>query len=306
MLDLFADTGPRGRILLLAVCLGLAGSPGVAGESLLDAAWPGRAGAALHEIGWEIGVVFSPDLSVPGTCDFYAALGFACFQETDWGEVIDGIGRFNSLHPERAIRTVVLETHGTNGHGLKLQRSPAPRAARSYTSIGGLRERLAPLGVRYVILGACNSRRLLRPEIHRHLDPRPREKLFLPPTQGIYGASPSYDPDAVLVDVLTPGSSQVEMTVVGSVAELSSHTRLNIETRVGPAASDLRFVVSDLMMRMIARDPALELERGEPAISFSGRRSSAAESERLYSLLVAALDAAARAAETRVAQTISQ
>ena len=52
-----------------------------------------------------------------------------------------GVHTFNLLNPYRRIGTLILETHGTNGNGLKVQESYEPTAARSYISVGALQER---------------------------------------------------------------------------------------------------------------------------------------------------------------------
>src|SRR5205085_7866178 len=90
---------------------------------LLQHAWPGAQAKKVSEIGRGIGVVFSPDLSVKDNCRFYQALGFACFQDADWSNILTGIHTFNLLHLDRRIGTLILETHGTNGNGLKVQQS---------------------------------------------------------------------------------------------------------------------------------------------------------------------------------------
>src|SRR6185369_12181948 len=149
-------------------------------EYLLAKAWPYEPKTKIAETGRGVGIVFSPDLSVPGNCRFYQSLGFACFEDADWDAVLSGIRTYNILYPERAIRTLILETHGTNGNGLKLQQSYDPAADRSYISVGALQERVEPDGVRYIVISACNSRRLLRPAIYRALDPYNGDKLFLP------------------------------------------------------------------------------------------------------------------------------
>src|SRR5437867_2487935 len=136
---------------------------------LLLHAWPGAQAKKVSEIGRGIGVVFSPDLSVENNCRFYEALGFACFQDADWTNILTGIHTFNLLNPDRRIGTLILETHGTNGNGLKVQQSYDPAAQRSYISVGALQERLENDGVFYVIISACNSGRLLRPAIYNHL-----------------------------------------------------------------------------------------------------------------------------------------
>ena len=265
------------------------------GEPLLNEAWPRSANAPLHEIGRGIAVVFSPDLSVPNNCRFYKALGFACFDDSDWTRVLSAIRTHNAVHPNRPIRTVVLETHGTNGHGLKLQNSTDPQAERSYISVGALQERLEPAGIRYVILSACNSGRLLRPSIYRHLDPNPGDKLFLPATCGIIGASPRSDPARSSVTILAPASSHVEMTVVGAIHELRPATRNAIMNAAAEAGIKLppQFAVSDAMMQMISRDPALRLTRAVPVEELSRERTTAATSEALFAAFVGHLEKAA-------------
>ncbi|MCU1347201.1 MAG: hypothetical protein JWO56_231, partial [Acidobacteria bacterium] len=161
---------------------------------LLARAWPHDPFASVGEIGRGVAIVFSPDLSVDGNCRFYEALGFACFEDTDWQRVLGGIQAYNLTHRERPVRTVVLETHGTNGNGLKLQRSYAPAAERSYISVGALQERLEPDGIAYVIISACNSGRLMRPSFYNQLDRAIGDRLVLPATCGIVDASPPFVP----------------------------------------------------------------------------------------------------------------
>src|SRR5437899_5617738 len=193
--------------------------------ALLSSAWPDVSPAKLSEIGRGIGVVFSPDLSVSGNCRFYQALGFACFQDADWNRVLDGVHRYNVLYPESRIYTLVLETHGTNGNGLKLQSSYNPAAERSYVSVGALQERLEPDGVYYVVISACNSGRLMRPNIYNELDPYNGDKLFLPATCGIINASRDFDHSRSVMTFIRPESSHIETTLVGSVRELAPATR---------------------------------------------------------------------------------
>src|SRR5918993_16794 len=90
---------------------------------LLAKAWPtsSYSSAGLRDLGAGVGIVFSPDLSVPGNCGFYTALGFTCFDSADWLEILSGIHAHNISTPGRKIKTLILETHGTNGHGLKVQ-----------------------------------------------------------------------------------------------------------------------------------------------------------------------------------------
>src|SRR6185436_18227944 len=104
-----------------------------------------------------------------------------------WEMVVEDIRCRNaSAAPEDAISVVILEAHGTHGNGLKLQVSAAKKAWRSYAAVGALAERLGTAGVRTCVLAACNSRRLLRPEIYHELD---RTRLFLPATLGIMNGS---------------------------------------------------------------------------------------------------------------------
>ena len=252
-------------------------------EYLLAKAWPFEAKANVSDIGRGVGIVFSPDLSVPGNCRFYQALGFACFEETDWDVVLNGIHTYNILYPERAIRTVILETHGTNGNGLKLQESYGPEAERSYISVGAMQERLEPEGVRYIIISACNSRRLLRPSIYRKLDPFNGDKLFLPATLGIINASPSFDPSRNHVVVATPATSHIESTLAASVRELTPTSRraLTVSALALSIEPPQQFAVSEMLMQMVLRDPSLQLVTGESADDLSRDISPDATGEKL-------------------------
>ncbi len=248
--------------------------------------------------------MFSPDLSVPGNCRFYTALGFACFDDTDWTRVLDGIRRYNDAHFDRTIRMLILETHGTNGNGLKLQRSKKPGAERSYISVGALQERLEPEGLRYIIISACNSGRLLRPSIYWNLDPKPGDKLFLPATCGIVGASPDWNPDGSGITIITPASSQKEMTIVGSISELNPVARQVLTDSALAAGIKLpkKFAISDLMMQMITGDDRLRLERGREVEKISPRREPQRVSEALFArFLLEINNRAAREEALRVA-----
>src|SRR5205085_742289 len=114
-------------------------------------------------------------------------------------------------------------------NGLKLQKGKEPTDDRSYISVGGLQEALDAIGVRYVVLSACNSARLLRPEIYRELDPNNGDKLFLPANRGIINASPEFSPFWSRVTVITPATSHIETTLVGSIKELAPATRTALE-----------------------------------------------------------------------------
>lgn len=265
---------------------------------LLDQAWPARREPRLDRLGRGVGVVFSPDLSVAGNCGFYRALGFVCFQSADWSAVLRDISDHNRSHPDRAVRTLVLETHGTNGNGLKLQQSSDARAERSYISIGALQERLDPLGVRTIILSACNSGRLLRPAIYRTLDPNPGDKLFLAPTCGIVNASGRYDFRKSPVTIAIPASSHIETTLVAAIGELAPATRKSLDKAARAAGVTLprEFAVSDMMMQMLISDPGLMLSStGVHVEELSGKVQPEAVSEALYTSFVNRLNAVAAA-----------
>ena len=285
----------RAAIAIFVAFLSLAASA-TETDALLARAWPYAPYARLTDLGSGIAVVFSPDLSVPGNCRFYRALGFACFADSSWSAVLDGIHYHNIESPERAIRTVILETHGTNGNGLKLQQSHDPDADRSYISVGALQERLEPDGVRFIVLSACNSGRLLRPSIYNTLDPDNGDKLFLPATCEIIDATEGFDPALSRVTIITPASSHIEMTVVGSVRELAPSTRRLIARSAAAAgiAAPREFAMSDLMMQMITHDRRLQLRVGGGVDALSRAMDDADVSEALLASVIRRLNALAR------------
>jgi hypothetical protein len=299
------------RLSLLAVLLvALAATAGTYDDTsarLLSLAWPGATAARIGEVGHGIGVVFSPDLSVRDNCRFYETLGFACFEESDWWRVIDDVHRHNVLYPENRIHTLVLETHGTNGNGAKLQVSYSPTADLSYISVGALQERLEPEGVYNVIISACNSGRLLRPEIYARLDPNNGDKLFLPPTRGIINASSDFDARRSRVMILTPRASHIETTLVGRIAELHPATR-----RVLLATAKAKFItlpkefaISDMMVQMITRDPHLRLAAGQSVDRLSEEIASEDRSEVNFKRFVTYLDAVAARQNVRKKSTVA-
>jgi hypothetical protein len=285
------------RFLLALLLATAASAQQLPPKVLLAAAWPEDANATLADLGRGIGVVFSPDLSVPGNCRFYEALGFACFDDADWTRVLDGIHAFNGKHPDRPITTLILETHGTNGNGLKLQRSYDPKADRSYISVGGLQERLDPDGIRFLILSACNSGRLLRPSIIGTLNADPGDKLFLPPTRGIVNASAGWRPGQSRSTILTPGASHIETSLAARVRELSPATRKAIAAAAkarGIRTPD-EFAVSDMLMQMVLRDENVDLQLGRHTEELSRVIQPQEHSEELFRRFKAALDRRAAA-----------
>jgi hypothetical protein len=285
--------------LILALLLLLPASPAPALDSssaaLLRHAWPDVPSRRVDQIGRGVGVVFSPDLSVPDNCRFYQSLGFACFQGADWDKILDDVHRYNVLYPERRIFTLVLETHGTNGNGLKLQSSYDPAADRSYIAAGALQQRLEPEGIYYVIISACNSGRLLRPAIYNELDPNNGDKLFLPATKGIVNASPDFVASRSAVMIITPQSSHIETTLVGKLAELSPAARRAI-TESAKARSIVppkEFAVSDMMTAMLTRDPQLQISAGSYVDELSRDTASVDRSEELFRKFVRYVNAVA-------------
>jgi hypothetical protein len=273
-------------------------------STLLARAWPAASVAGIEDIGTGVGVVFTPDLSVKDNCRFFEALGFACFENADWLQVLGDIHAYNLSHPGRRVRTLILETHGTNGHGLKLQAGKNPDDERSYISVAALQEMLEPVGVRYIILSACNSGRLLRPEIYRKLNREPGDKLFLPATRGIIDATDDFDPKKNHVTVLTPGNSQIETTLVGALRELAPPTRDAIAAAAKKRDVTLpkQFAISEMMIQMLTRDPALELRTGAYVEELSKVQSAPTASERLFRTFVTHLDfVAARATHSQTA-----
>jgi hypothetical protein len=262
---------------------------------LLDHAWPDVASRRVNEIGRGIGVVFSPDLSVADNCRFYESLGFACFQDADWEKILDDVHRHNVLYPERRIFTLILETHGTNGNGLKLQTSYDPDAGRSYISAGALQQRLEPEGIYYVIISACNSGRLLRPAIYNQLDPNNGDKLFLPATKGIVNASPDFVASRSAVMIITPESSHIETTLVGKIAELSPSARRAItdSAKSFGIIPPTEFAVSDMMTAMLTRDSHLQLSSGSYVDELSRAAASVDRSEQLFTKFVRYVNAVA-------------
>ena len=278
--------------LLLALVLLTASVSAEETAVLLAKAWPASSYAGLRDIGAGVGIVFSPDLSVPDNCNFYTALGFTCFDSPDWLEILSGIHAHNISNPGRRIRTLILETHGTNGHGLKVQTGKKESDPRSYISVGALQEWLEPVGVRHIIISACNSGRLLRPEIYLRLNRDPGDKLFLPATRGIIDASDTFDPKRNPITVITPGSSQIETTLVGSLRELAPATREALENvaRGRNVKLPAQFAVSEMLIKMMLRDPGLELRTGAWVEELSKEQTSPRTSERIFSAFVAHLN----------------
>ena len=245
----------------------------------------------LTAVGRGTAIVFSPDLSLENNCAFYERLGFVCYASPSWEEVVEDIERRNAAaSPEEAISVVFLEAHGTQGNGLKLQTSSARNARRSYAAVGALRERLEAAGVRYCVIAACNSRRLLRPAIYDALD---RERLFLPATLGIMNAA-GRDTGDTRLRFLARADSYIEGVSVARTDELSQPT-----LRALGLASDapMTFVVSDMFVQLVTGDPSLDLRDATPVDRLQRIRPADAVADVLFARFVDHLDRLARQAE---------
>ena len=270
-------------------------------SSLLARAWPAAPYASLEDIGAGVGIVFSPDLSVTGNCRFYQALGFACFDSADWLEILSGINAHNINNPGRRIRTLILETHGTNGNGLKVQTGKKAGDARSYVAVAALQEMLEPVGVRHIIISACNSGRLLRPEIYRRIDRANGDKLFLPATRGIIDATEEFNPDRSRVLVITPATSRIETTLVGAIRELAPVTREALSEAAKKRGVKLpkQFAMSEMLIQMLLRHPDLKLHTGAHVEELSKEQTPPEYSEKLFEEFVAHLNFVASKAAKR-------
>ncbi|MEK6323689.1 MAG: hypothetical protein AABN33_18765 [Acidobacteriota bacterium] len=251
----------------------------------------------VSDVGRRKAVIFSPDFAEPGNREVYERLGFLYIEDASWRNALNQIIARNYWHPEDRIETIILETHGTNGHGLKLQAGPSPRAKRSYISVAALQEKLEGLGVRLCVIGACNAGRLFRPEIYNTLNPQPHERLFSPPTLGIINASKGYDPARSKMIVVRRAASEIETTSDGDTSELSPLTRmmLGLERPEGSVrtARPLHFAVSNLLIQMLIHDPRLKLTASGYAIEKSRNDLSEDESDALFQRFLAYLDSVA-------------
>ena len=304
-------TRPTFAIALLAIALSAGGldRPDRVSLSLLAKTWPAAPFAGLTDIGAGVGIVFSPDLSVKDNCRFYTALGFACFDSPDWLEVLSAIHEHNVSNPGRRIRTLILETHGTNGHGLKLQNGKDPNDPRSYISVGALQEMLEPVGVRYIVISACNSGRLLRPEIYLRLNREPGDKLFLPATRGVIDATDDFDAKRTSVQIITPGTSHIETTLVGGLRELAPATRdaLTAAAKARDVKLPKQFAISEMLIQMLLRDPGLRLRAGGDTFveELSKDQTTPEDSEKLFDEFVAHLNFVAARDSKKVASSAS-
>jgi hypothetical protein len=277
------------RVLIPALVLAVIASPLPAGAqnravvSRAPEAW--QAGVRfdrLADIGRGKAIIFSPDIAPSGNREFYQSLGFLYIEEASWQRALNRIIARNYWHPDDPVQTIFLETHGTNGNGLKLQAGPSRTDGRSYISIAALQEKLEGLGVKLCVIAACNSGRLFRPGTYKSIKAQPRDRLFLPATLGIINASPTFDPRLSKIVMVRREESRIETTSEGKVSELSPVARKVSGLESRGSAHPRRFVVSNLLIQMFLHDPRLKLAYGGYANERSKSDLSEAESEALF------------------------
>jgi hypothetical protein len=248
-------------------------------------------GVPIAQIGKGIALVFSPDLAVPGNREFYERLGFTYIETPSWNEALRELESVSG-----SVHLMITETHGTNGHGLKLQLGPEPGAARSYISLGGLQERLEEAGIGTAVIGACNSGRLFRPGIYEVLTPVEDEPLFLPATLGIIDASQSFQRETSPVRMLRREDSNLETLMEAEVRELGLATRRVLTGRGLREGS--RFIISMMLIQMLLGDEALELTAEGYVDELSRKDFRPEERETYFQQFVASMESLARRERT--------
>jgi hypothetical protein len=233
--------------------------------------------ADLERLGEGAAIVFSPDFADPHNRLFYESLGFFYIETPDWRKAVRAVARHNETG-DVPIRVLIVETHGTNGNGLKLQASPSRRSERSYISIGALQQQMERAGVEIIVLSACNSGRLLRPEIYNALDRSSDDPLFLPATLGIVNASRGFDPAGSPVRVLRRVQSNLETLLHAETRELDIGVRYALH---GEGVS-WRFAVSTMLIQLMTSDESLELTAEGYETEKSREELSARRSEELF------------------------
>ncbi|MGE0127367.1 MAG: hypothetical protein AB7U82_04595 [Blastocatellales bacterium] len=245
--------------------------------------------AKLKKIGEHQAIVFSPDFAAPGNREFYEGLGFVYWESADWRQVLREIKQFNLSHPEDKIRQVYFEAHGSNGNGLKLQRSKLRSAPRSYISLGALQEHLGEAGVERAILTACNTGRLYRPEIYKKLNMKVKDPNVLPATLGVINASKDFDPSANSVELVRRTDSRIEQTSEGTYSELPA----SVIRALGLSASTKHFSVSNMFIQMIIKDADLQLTSTGYVLKVSDRTESDTVNEAIFQSFLKFLDGVA-------------
>jgi hypothetical protein len=242
--------------------------------------------ARLKKLGERRAIVFSPDFAASGNRQLYEGLGFVYLESADWRWVLKELMRVNRSRAEGSIREIFFETHGSNGNGLKLQRSQLRGAPRSYISLGALQERLAAAGVERAVLGACNTGRLYRPEIYKKLDMSVRDPTVLPATLGVVNASPNFDPSKSPVELVRRTDSRLEQTSEGQYQELPASVR----RALGLPASTKPFTVSNMFIQTIVKDDRLQVTSKGYVRKISKATESEPDNEAIFQSFLKFLD----------------
>jgi hypothetical protein len=242
--------------------------------------------ARLKKLGERRAIVFSPDFAASGNRQLYEGLGFVYLESADWRWVLKEIMRVNRSRADGSIREIFFETHGSNGNGLKLQRSQLRGAPRSYISLGALQERLAAAGVERAVLGACNTGRLYRPEIYKKLDMSVRDPTVLPATLGVVNASPNFDPSKSPVELVRRTDSRLEQTSEGQYQELPASVR----SALGLTASTKPFTVSNMFIQTIVKDDQLQVTSKGYVRKISKATESEPDNEAIFQSFLKFLD----------------
>jgi hypothetical protein len=242
--------------------------------------------ARLKKLGERRAIVFSPDFAASGNRQLYEGLGFVYLESADWRWVLKEILQVNRSRTEGSIREIFFETHGSNGNGLKLQRSQLRGAPRSYISLGALQERLAAAGVERAVLGACNTGRLYRPEIYKKLDMSVKDPTVLPATLGVVNASPNFDPSKSRVELVRRTDSRLEQTSEGQYQELPASVR----RALGLPASPKPFTVSNMFIQTIVKDDRLQVTSKGYVRKISKATESEPDNEAIFQSFLKFLD----------------
>src|SRR5262245_1720913 len=253
-----------------------------------DVAQPDRSESAarLKKLGERRAIVFSPDFAASGNRQLYEGLGFVYLESADWRWVLKEIKRVNRSRTEGSIREIFFETHGSNGNGLKLQRSQLRTSPRSYISLGALQEHLAAAKVERAILGACNTGRLYRPEIYRRLDMSVKDPTVLPATLGVVNASPKFDPSRSSVELIRRTDSRLEQTSEGQYQELPASVR----RAMGLPASTKPFTVSNMFIHTLIKDDRLQVTSRGYVRKISKATESEPDNEAIFQSFLKFLD----------------
>lgn len=234
----------------------------------------------LSNIGRRKAIIFSPDLSEPGNREFYRALGFVYFEDPDWRSVLRQIRQHNETNPDNPIETLLIQSHGTNGDALKLQKGNQPDALRSYIAPAALQERLEGTGVRVCLLAACNAGRLFRPENYYMVRKDEGNRLFEPATLGMINASPNFDPAQATLTFARRAESRIEVINECRLAELSPAARAQFAQQggLGPAT---RIAIPEMLIQLLLADNSLHLVSSGYEVDRSGAETREGERERL-------------------------